>query len=132
VTSEVLGRRALNRALLERRSLHPLEISTFDAIERFVGVQALVPTSPYVGLWTRLDSFGVEELYSLIVVAKTADPSPTESRAFLLGARLRRRQGSVHRPARSGESSSTNCKSPLVNKVQRPTTLPRSPAEYSG
>jgi hypothetical protein len=85
--------------LLERRSLHPLEISTFDAIERLVGVQALVPTSPYVGLWTRLDSFGVEELYSLIVVAKTADPSPTESRPFLLGARLLRRQGSVHRPA---------------------------------
>jgi hypothetical protein len=99
VTSEVLGRRALNRALLERRLLRPRELSTFDAIERLVGVQAQAPTSSYVGLWTRLESFGVEELYSLIVVAKTADPSPIESRPFLLGARLLRRQGSVHRPA---------------------------------
>jgi hypothetical protein len=95
VTSDVLGRRALNRALLERQLLRAREISTFDAIERLVGMQAQVPNLPYVGLWTRLESFGVEELYSLIVVAKTADPSPTESRAFLLGARPLRRQGPI-------------------------------------
>ena len=71
--------------------LRPREISAFDAFEHLVGMQAQVPIPPYVGLWTRLKSFGVEELSSLIVVAKTADPSPTESRAFLLGARLLRR-----------------------------------------
>jgi hypothetical protein len=79
VTSDVLGRRALNRALLERQLLlRPREISAFDAFEHLVGMQAQVPIPPYVGLWTRLKSFGVEELSSLIVVAKTADPSPTE------------------------------------------------------
>jgi hypothetical protein len=64
---DVLGIRALNRTLLARQWLLERRRATaVDAIEHLVGMQAQVPSSPYIGLWSRLNGFRHEELSRLI------------------------------------------------------------------
>jgi Winged helix DNA-binding domain len=68
VTIEVLGRRALNRSLVERQLLlRRHEMAAFEALEHLGGLQAQAPEPPYVGLWTRLAGFRPDELSRLIL-----------------------------------------------------------------
>jgi Winged helix DNA-binding domain len=67
VTAEVLSQRALNLALLARQHLLVRRrASAPSEIEHLVAMQAQVPNSPYVGLWTRLEGFQPSELADLI------------------------------------------------------------------
>lgn len=67
MSGEVLDRRALNRALLERQLLlRRWPLSAAEALERLVGLQAQAPNPPYFALWTRLRGFRADELGTLI------------------------------------------------------------------
>lgn len=63
----VLTLRELNRATLARQMLLERQnTSALRAVERLAGLQAQVASPPYVGLWTRLEGFGREELTRLM------------------------------------------------------------------
>uniref|UniRef100_A0AAU2JXB6 Winged helix DNA-binding domain-containing protein n=1 Tax=Streptomyces sp. NBC_00049 TaxID=2903617 RepID=A0AAU2JXB6_9ACTN len=63
----VLDRRALNRSLLARQLLaERSSMPAAQAIGHLVGMQAQAPNPPYIGLWTRLTGFGVDDLAGLV------------------------------------------------------------------
>jgi DNA glycosylase AlkZ-like len=63
----VLGKRALNRALLARQMLlERVDLPAERVMERLVGIQAQEPPDPYVALWTRLINFNPDELVHLL------------------------------------------------------------------
>jgi len=67
----VLSPRALNRALLDRQLLlRRHELSTAEALEHLVGLQAQNPNAPYIALWTRLIDFCPDDLAELVGARK--------------------------------------------------------------
>ncbi|MER0443381.1 winged helix DNA-binding domain-containing protein [Streptomyces sp. Edi4] len=61
--AEVWNRRALNRALLARQLLtERAPVPAAEGVARLVGLQAQAPNPPYIGLWTRLSGFRIEDL----------------------------------------------------------------------
>ncbi|GAA1615068.1 winged helix DNA-binding domain-containing protein [Catellatospora bangladeshensis] len=72
----MLTRRDLNRALLARQLLlERSPLGPLEAIEHLVGLPAQAPNPPYVGLWTRLREFQVEDLSELLT-ARAAVRTP--------------------------------------------------------
>ncbi|MBA2253893.1 MAG: winged helix DNA-binding domain-containing protein [Chloroflexi bacterium] len=62
-----LTRRALNRATLARQLLlERVRRPAAGVVELLVGMQAQIPTNPYLALWARLDGFRHEELGALV------------------------------------------------------------------
>ncbi len=64
---DTLTTRALNRALLARQQLlAPAALTPLGMIAHLVGMQAQIPNSPYIGLWTRLSDFALDDLTRLV------------------------------------------------------------------
>jgi Winged helix DNA-binding domain len=62
-SEEILDRRALNRALLERQLLlRRVDLPVRDTVEHLLGLQAQAIAPPYYGLWSRLEGFDPHEL----------------------------------------------------------------------
>jgi hypothetical protein len=67
VSDPVLTQRTLNRTLLARQLLlRPVAMDPVSAIEHLVGLQAQLPTSPYIALRARLHPFDPWELSGAI------------------------------------------------------------------
>jgi hypothetical protein len=65
---DVIGERALNRALLARQGLlERVELPLLEIIDRLVGLQAQATMPPYYGLWSRVAGFAPDELGRLLV-----------------------------------------------------------------
>jgi hypothetical protein len=63
----VLDRRTLNRTLLLRQHLLARSpLSVMEMVEHLAGMQAQVPTSPYAGLWSRIEGFVTGDLAELV------------------------------------------------------------------
>jgi DNA glycosylase AlkZ-like len=68
VPGPVLSVRDLNRTLLARQLLLArVERSMLEVIEHLIGLQAQVPMSPYVALWSRVHAFDPDELGRMLV-----------------------------------------------------------------
>src|SRR4029453_12198997 len=85
---ETLDRRARNRALLDRQMLlRRSHRPALGAIEALVGMQAQLPTSPYIGLWTRLYEFDPAELSNLVTTRAVVRIALMRSTIHLVSAR---------------------------------------------
>lgn len=64
---EILDRRALNRATLQRQFLlRRVNKPVVDVLHQVVGMQAQLPNPPYFGLWARLTGFAPAMLSDLV------------------------------------------------------------------
>lgn len=87
-SGDVLSDRALNRALLERQMLvRRAAVSVEEALERLVGMQAQAPNPPYLGLWSRLDGFRLDDLSQMVRERKAVRIALMRSTLFLVTAR---------------------------------------------
>lgn len=82
-----LSRPDLNRTFLTRQMLLKRQnITTIEATERLVGLQAQIPNPPYIGLWTRLENFQRETLTQLMEERKIVRAALLRSTLHLMTA----------------------------------------------
>jgi winged helix DNA-binding protein len=88
MASRTLGRRALNRATLDRQLLlRRAALPMLDAVEHLVGLQAQTPHSWYQGLWCRLEEFDPARLAALLTERTVVRMALMRSTIHLVSAR---------------------------------------------
>lgn len=86
--TDLLSRRALNRATLARQLLLcRAELPVLDAIERVIGFQAQLPNPPYVGLWNRVADFHQDALTQAIEQRRVVRSTMMRATQHLVTAR---------------------------------------------
>ncbi|WP_036746796.1 winged helix DNA-binding domain-containing protein [Paenibacillus sp. UNC451MF] len=84
----VLGPRALNRALLARQFLiERTRLPVGEVLEHLIGLQSQAPNPPYFGLWTRLKDFTQESLSQLLLNRQAVRIALMRSTIFLVTSR---------------------------------------------
>jgi Winged helix DNA-binding domain len=85
--NDVLGVRALNRATLARQLLLARDDRPIlDAVRHLVGLQAQVPSNPYVALWSRLAGFVPDDFGQLLLDRKVVRTTVMRATIHLITA----------------------------------------------
>jgi Winged helix DNA-binding domain len=88
VAPRTLGRRALNRATLDRQLLlRRAALPMLDALEHLAGLQAQTPHTWYQGLWCRLEEFDPTRLAALLTERKVVRMALMRGTIHLVTAR---------------------------------------------
>jgi hypothetical protein len=88
VAERVLTQRELNRATLARQLLlKRVKLPVVQAVERVAGLQAQLGSTPYVGLWTRLEDFRPQALDRALLAGKVARGLLMRGTVHLVSAR---------------------------------------------
>ena len=87
MADEVLTARDLNRALLARQMLlEREEVDPTDALGRLLAIQAQLPRTPFVGLWSRLAGFKPEVLLAAIQAREVVRATAMRGTLYLMTA----------------------------------------------
>jgi hypothetical protein len=116
MTADLLGNRALNRALLARQLLLERKpVGVLEVAEHLVGMQAQNPRDPYFGIWSRVSDFDPKALSSLV-----------EARQVV---RLQVMRGTIHLTTAGDALALRPLLQPNISKVFGSTAFSRNTAD---
>lgn len=87
MADEILTARDLNRALLARQMLLEREkVHPTDALARLLAIQAQLPRTPFLGLWSRLEAFEPKALRAAIQAREVVRATAMRGTLYLMTA----------------------------------------------